>query len=297
MKRKQRAFFGMVVPIQAAAVSTLLMITLAGCGNDGPANPGFLLNLSNLPIVTSVTVSPNSSAVAKGGTETFTAVVAGTNSPAQTVTWTVSGNTDAGTTISAGGVLTVASAEAYGTSLTITATSTADTSKSGTAKVLAGYLVGNTGPAGGKIFYVDSTDIYPGFKYLEAAPANASGSSLWVAYGSTYDSTEMGGTYTAIGSGKANTDTILAADPAAPAAKACKDYNHGGYTDWFLPSLDELKEIYTHRGVIGTFSTTNKYCSSSERSNNHVWFLDFSTGGWDSNYKSNGYFVRPIRAF
>jgi formylglycine-generating enzyme required for sulfatase activity len=83
--------------------------------------------------VSSVTVSPATKVVIKGGTQPFTAVVVGTGYPAQDVTWTV--NSSAGTTIDlTGGLLTVASGETA-TSLTVTATSTVDTGKSGTATV------------------------------------------------------------------------------------------------------------------------------------------------------------------
>jgi formylglycine-generating enzyme required for sulfatase activity len=82
--------------------------------------------------VSGVTVSPATVHVVKGGTQSFSATVTGTGSPAQTVTWAVNGST--GTTINTGGVLTVAVGETV-TSLTVTATSTVDTSKSGTATV------------------------------------------------------------------------------------------------------------------------------------------------------------------
>jgi hypothetical protein len=85
------------------------------------------------PTVTSVGVSPSTASVDRGATRTFTATVSGTNSPAQTVTWAVSGG-GSGTAISAGGVLTVASGESAAT-LTVRATSTVDSAKSGTATV------------------------------------------------------------------------------------------------------------------------------------------------------------------
>ncbi|MDR1288456.1 MAG: Ig-like domain-containing protein, partial [Treponema sp.] len=146
--------------------------------NKGQDDVSLFLPPAN-PVVTGVTVSPNSSDVAKGGTKTFTAQVAGINSPAQTVTWEVSGNAEAGTVISSAGVLTVNSNEAGGTPFTITATSTADASKSGTATVTVEYAIGDFGPAGGIIFYVDSADTYPLWKYLEAAPADL-GTREWV---------------------------------------------------------------------------------------------------------------------
>jgi len=89
------------------------------------------------PTVTSVTVSTagNAAFVNKGSSLQFNAEVIGTNSPATTVTWSIeTAGKKAGTTISTGGLLTVASDEAVAT-LTIRATSTVDNTKSGIANV------------------------------------------------------------------------------------------------------------------------------------------------------------------
>lgn len=85
---------------------------------------------------TGVSVTPRSVSVAKGGTQQFSADGA---SAADGVTWTVSGDkaVNAGTTISAAGLLTVAAAETN-TELTVKATSTKDTAKIGTAAVTVG---------------------------------------------------------------------------------------------------------------------------------------------------------------
>jgi len=86
------------------------------------------------PAVTSVSVSPATINVVKGATAQFNATVTGTNNPAQTVTWSVSGRNSTATFISASGLLTVAPNETA-TTLTVTATSTVDATKSGTATV------------------------------------------------------------------------------------------------------------------------------------------------------------------
>jgi len=101
-----------------------------GDNNNGGYNNG---NGSQSPSVTSVTVSPSTATVSRGGVRQFSATVNGTNSPAQTVTWSISGGV-AGTSISASGLLTVSSSQSTG-SLTVIAISTVDTSKSGTATV------------------------------------------------------------------------------------------------------------------------------------------------------------------
>lgn len=63
-----------------------------------------------------------------------TAGMGGQGKPPQTVTWSLAGNTKPGTTLSTSGLLTVAADEPVGTELTITATSTVDTSKSNSIK-------------------------------------------------------------------------------------------------------------------------------------------------------------------
>jgi hypothetical protein len=85
------------------------------------------------PTITSVTITPETTTVAKGANRKFTAAVSGTNNPAQTVTWTVEGGGN-GTSISIDGLLSVAANESA-SSLTVKATSTIDTSKFGTASV------------------------------------------------------------------------------------------------------------------------------------------------------------------
>jgi uncharacterized protein YjdB len=84
-------------------------------------------------VVSSVTIIPDSASVLKGRNLQFGAEVIGSNSPAQTVTWSVLGG-GGDTSISANGLLTVADDETA-TSLTVKATSTADNSKSCNATV------------------------------------------------------------------------------------------------------------------------------------------------------------------
>lgn len=101
--------------------------------NASITNPFPFAVYGNGGTVNSVTVSPSSATVSKGGTQAFTASVTGDGIVSQDVTWTVTGGAKSGTKIS-DGVLTVDSSET-GTSLTVKATSTQDEGKSGTASV------------------------------------------------------------------------------------------------------------------------------------------------------------------
>jgi hypothetical protein len=129
-----------------AAILTVRAISAVDATKSGAAAVTVTAGAATVTAVTAVTVSPDTASVVKGATATFTATVTGFNSPAQTVTWTVSGG-GAGTTISAGGILSVAAGESAAT-LTVRATSAVDTAKSGTATVTvtggggAGALVG-----------------------------------------------------------------------------------------------------------------------------------------------------------
>lgn len=83
--------------------------------------------------VDSVAISPSAVTMQKGSTYQFSAMVNGTNNPSQSVTWSVAGGI-AGTSISSSGLLTVAHDETAVT-LTVTAISTVDGGKSGSATV------------------------------------------------------------------------------------------------------------------------------------------------------------------
>jgi uncharacterized repeat protein (TIGR02543 family) len=110
------------------------------------------------------------------------------------------------------------------------------------AKWIKVYEIGDTGPAGGIIFY-KKTKASDGWQYLEVAPAEKKFSNImWGAYDQ-----DVTGTQTEMGTGKENTRLIveyLGTSESGTAAQLCNDLTFGGYTDWFLPSADELDSIY-----------------------------------------------------
>ncbi|MCL2214100.1 MAG: DUF1566 domain-containing protein [Treponema sp.] len=155
-----------------------------------------------------------------------------------------------------------------------------------------GHL-GSTGPGGGIIFY-DKGSVSDGWQYLEAASENQ-GSLAW-ASSSGHTSTNITGTGTAIGTGRANTTAILAIDANAPAALACKNYNGGGKSDWFLPGKDELYEMYKARNLLDISS--GWFWSSSQYNNGSAWGQHFDDGSHCSDGgKNSASDVRAVRAF
>ena len=72
---------------------------------------------------------------------------------------------------------------------------------------------------------------------------------------------------TAIGTGSANTAAIVAGcTQAGIAAKICSDLTSGGYSDWYLPSKDELNKVYLQRNAseLAFLNNYAGYWSSSE---------------------------------
>jgi len=155
---------------------------------------------------------------------------------------------------------------------------------------------------GGKVAYIlQSGD--PGYYAnvqhgIIAAPSDQSSGIRW----HNGSDSITGATGTAVGTGAANTTTIISAQGVGTyAAQICNDLVLSGYSDWYLPSKDELQKLYTNRVIIGGFADT-KYWSSSEYSNFYAWRIDFS--GIDNNgnpyYESKSMttlYVRAVRAF
>ena len=117
-----------------------------------------------------------------------------------------------------------------------------------------------------------------------------------------------GATGTAIGTGSANTDAIIneqGATETSYAAGLARAYTGGGYTDWFLPSKDELNKMYLNRATINTTAASNSgsdfgssyYWSSTENDNDNAWMQRFIDGFQTNFSKSATRDVRAVRAF
>ncbi len=102
---------------------------------------------------------------------------------------------------------------------------------------------------------------------------------------------------TAIGTGLQNTIDILAGCSTTDiAAKICYDLILDGYTDWYLPSKDELNKIYINKNAIGGFGG-DYYWSSTEVANNSSWAQNFLNGSQVAGGKGAGCYLRAVRAF
>jgi len=148
---------------------------------------------------------------------------------------------------------------------------------------------------GGIVFYIDET----GMHGLVAAIWDWAGIYEWGCYGTSIS----GADGQSIGTGYQNTLDIVAGCTETPiAASGALAYSVGGYSDWYLPSKDELVEMYNTignggpSGNIANFFGSN-YWSSSEMKSSYVWAVNFNNGNTYGLNKSFAYRVRFIRSF
>jgi len=152
---------------------------------------------------------------------------------------------------------------------------------------------------GGMVFYVDET----GEHGLVAAQDDLEGTYEWGCYQEDVDGADSKW----IGSGLQNTMDITnqgcqTENGGITAAQAALDADLGGYSDWYLPSIGELYQMYIAIGQgsenvnIGGF-VNDWYWSSSEDGNYVAWGVGFGDGNTFYYVKNGTYRVRVIRAF
>jgi len=165
------------------------------------------------------------------------------------------------------------------------------------------YKIGDTGPAGGIVFY-DKGDYSEGWRFLEAAPADLEASARWGLNG-----TDCPDTYLETGTGKGNTATIInvltTKRESNCAAQICNELVVNGFNDWFLPSKDELNLMYQNlkKKGYGIFTTKTYWSSSCTNRNTgkSTYYQSFFDGiqYYTSNIdtRSDKRVVRAVRAF
>ena len=113
------------------------------------------------------------------------------------------------------------------------------------------------------------------------------------------------GTNTALGTGAANTTALIAGcSETSTAAKLARAVRDGGYSDWYLPSKDELNKLYENKNLVGNFiNWPNWYWSSSEVPDPtwpvsyNAWYQDLSDGSQSNDDKNGQKGIRAIRSF
>jgi len=183
---------------------------------------------------------------------------------------------------------------------TSTRLSISGTAPVGAARADLRLISTNTGAIGDShqidsVFFGETSD---GTTYFDGST-----SSLYSWTGTIDNSVSIkqrsGADETAIGSGEQNTIDIVTesgSTSATSAAVYCSELTFGDKSDWFLPSLDELNEIYINRAALNS-NFTDTYFNSSEVSGTNSWAQNFALGTQSSTIKSTLAYVRPVRAF
>jgi len=140
---------------------------------------------------------------------------------------------------------------------------------------------------GGKIFYINGT----GDHGLICTTFDQSSSATWGCSGTSIT------TGTAMGTGQSNTTAIVnACSTSGIAARLCDNLVEEGYNDWYLPSKDELAQMFAQRNAIG-MTADIYYWSSSASGNYSAYCQNFSSGFVNQPERTNSYYVRAVRAF
>ena len=188
------------------------------------------------------------------------------------------------------------------------------------------YVVGDTGPGGGIVYYVDNAGFSCGptlaasCKYLEVAPSGWSGGGadprmVWAVTANRAadvsgiaNDTSAYNNALGIGLGLKNSIAIVnQGNDTTTAAGAARAYAGGSKSDWYLPTTAELNLLCQwNRGVTQNVTTGCSggslnggsagasgsgfaawyYWSSSEFSNTNAWEMDFSVA-YQNVYEKN----------
>ncbi|MEI6509281.1 MAG: hypothetical protein WCO54_12420 [Bacteroidota bacterium] len=155
----------------------------------------------------------------------------------------------------------------------------------------ASLAIGDT-YQGGIIFSVSGTA--PNQHGLIVSPSDlASGATWWNGSNITTNATSSA-------DGSMNTNDIITAqgNTGTYAAKICKDYNGGGYLDWYLPAKDQFVTLAQNSSVVGNLSTGFYWTSTEDPWAANTYAYSYSSGsGSMSKLKSVALRVRAIRAF
>lgn len=164
------------------------------------------------------------------------------------------------------------------------------------------YEIGEQGPAGGIIFY-NKLDNIGGWNFMECHFSEINIMLPW-----SINSNLQTNLQTQIGTGLSNTQNIVnvfGQSGSNYAANYCYSFNYNGYSNWFLPSRDELTLIYKNLMLVGLggFQNGQKYWSSSndEYFGQNAWCQQMQNNSVlvnpNSENKTTVHKFRPVRCF
>lgn len=185
------------------------------------------------------------------------------------------------------------------------ATNSAGTAYGDEIAFVTSYAIGETGPAGGFIFY-DKGYHSDGWRYLEANLTDYSSNGI-VWWNGTWNYQNVLGISpnTGLGDGKANTLLIIVANNnLTNAAKVCNDFTNNGFSDWYLPSIGELELMCQnlYSAGIGNFTGSFYWSSTDINQVHNAHWIQFPYNNENCAVRTDlgrnmENLVRPIRQF
>ncbi|WJN86108.1 DUF1566 domain-containing protein [Pseudomonas monteilii] len=148
---------------------------------------------------------------------------------------------------------------------------------------LGSYWPGQGGYNAGLVRGEDGAPDY----YLIVPQLTEQLSAAWGGYGE-----EVEGASSA-SDGLANTRALLADSNEHPAAKLASEFTADGHNDFYLPARRELQ--LAEANVPELFEKAYHW-SSSQRSANNAYHMDFEDGWLGSHLKNHEFLVRPVRS-
>lgn len=256
--------YGRVVP------SSLLL--LAGAPSAADSGTSWLeINATYIPYVPTTTTTTTT--IIPTTTTTTTAV------PSTTTSTTSSSSTTTSTSS------TSTSTTSTSTSTTSSTTTVAPTTTTTTTTEVPGpYTIGQAAQGGIIAYILQLGD--PGYDPDVQHGLVATISDITTIFEGLYwgcSGTDISGISTALGTGAANTNLIVAnCSDSTFAAKSCADLVYGGRNNWYLPSFDELTKLQQNKDLIGNFDTDGRlYWSSSQNIINppyNALMIQFTSG-------------------
>ena len=153
---------------------------------------------------------------------------------------------------------------------------------------------GYFGPSGGYVVY-DHGEMIDGWRYLEASPEILE--NKWGCEG-----TFISGTLPQVGKGKENSDLIInGCGQSDCAAKSCNNYVFGGFSDWFLPSTNELEVTLRALIDMDVLISYYPYWTSTQTNATMAFYVTPSSSGestqTDKMDKDYSNFAIPLRRY
>ena len=276
-------------------------VRAAGAGGSGAWSKSLSFTVTPSQSAKAITAFSFSSPAVTGAVDEAAHTIAlkvptGTELTALVATFTTTG---ASVAVGAAPQVSGTTANDFTHPVTYTVTATDSSTQAYVVTVTAGALAIGDAYQGGKIAYIlqygDPGYVAGQTHGLIAATADQSTGIRWW-NGRKMDTGATGGD---LGTGSANTTAIINAQGAVAtsyAAGLARAYRGGGYSDWYLPSQEELNQLYLSKDAIGGFGS-GAYWSSTEYRADVADNQYFNDGHQDGDAKDWAYRVRAARSF